>query len=78
MTAQRFDLKVKSLLSPCQAEPVRVVQPSPVSTREQGHVGKPVHPGKQPVVPCGWLHAAGIRDNAQSLVHQMCQRRLVS
>lgn len=49
-----------------------------MSAREQGHAGKPVHPGKQPLVPCGWLHAAGIRDNAQSLVHPMCQRGVVS
>lgn len=55
-----------------------MVQPSPMSAREQGHAGKPVHPGKQPVVPCGGLHAAGLRDNAQSLVHQMCQRGVVS
>ncbi len=55
-----------------QAKPLRVVQPSPVSARAQGHVGEPVHSWKQPVVPCWRLHAAGIRDNAQSSVHQMC------
>lgn len=56
---------------PRQAEPLRVVQPSPMSARAQGHAGEPVHPGKQSVVSCWRLHAAGIRDNAPSSVHQM-------
>lgn len=47
-----------------QAKPLRVVQPSPLFARAQGHAGEPVHAGKQPVVPCRRLHAAGIRDNA--------------
>lgn len=55
-----------------QIKPLRVVQPSPVPARAQRHAGESVHARKQPVVPCWRLHAAGIRDNAQSLVHQMC------
>lgn len=46
--------------------------------RAQRHAGEPVHPWKQPVVSCWRLHAARIRDNAQSLVHQMRQWCVVS
>lgn len=55
-----------------QVKPLRVVQSSPMSSWAQRHAGKPVHSGKQLVVPCWRLHAAGIRNNAQSFIHQMC------
>jgi len=61
-----------------QVKPLWVVQSSSMSARAQRHAGEPVHPWKQLVVPCWRLHAAGIRDNAQSLVDQMCQWCVVS
>ena len=61
-----------------QAEPLRVVQPPPVSPGAQGPAGEPVHPWEQLVVPHRRLHAAGLRDHAEGPVYPMCQRGVVS
>lgn len=61
-----------------QAEPVRVVQPTPLPAGAATHLGKPVHVGQQPLVPCGGLHAARLRDHAPGIVHALCQWSLVS
>lgn len=60
-----------------QAQPLWVVQPSPMFTWEAGHPGEPVHAGQQSVVPSWRLHAARLRNYAPGPVHPLRQRSLV-
>ncbi|KAG8538297.1 hypothetical protein GDO81_022893, partial [Engystomops pustulosus] len=60
-----------------QTEPLRVVQPAPLSPGAAPHPGEPVHPGEQPVVSCWRVHAAGVGGHAPGAVHTLCQWSLV-
>lgn len=61
-----------------QVDPLRVVQPPPLRPGPVPPPGEPVLPWQQPLVSSRGLHAAGLRHRPSSLVHPLCQWRLVS
>lgn len=60
-----------------QVDPLRVVQPPPLCPRPVQPPGESVLPWQQPLVSCWGIHAAGVHHRPPSLIHPLCQWRLV-